>query len=164
MFHWPSSLSDAMAATILEDTAFVTRHLKASRERLAENYQLATGILDDADIAYHKGRYVIFLFQTVSQVKNRGQQQCRFLPMDRPISTSTIASPNDDRSLRKRTPALKSPLRRSCISSHRRGISQRAARLVPGHLLARERKTGRGAEAVRLTLPVVWLVLLSRQS
>ncbi|KAI9841470.1 MAG: hypothetical protein M1837_000688 [Sclerophora amabilis] len=55
MFHWPSSLSDLVAARILEDEAFVTKYIRLSRDRLANSYHLATGMLEEAKIAYHQG-------------------------------------------------------------------------------------------------------------
>ncbi|KAI9759424.1 MAG: hypothetical protein M4579_002338 [Chaenotheca gracillima] len=55
MFHWPSNLSDSMAATILEDETFVEDYLSLSQQRLGESYRLATGILNEAGIAYHHG-------------------------------------------------------------------------------------------------------------
>lgn len=58
MFHWPSGLSVEMAALLLEDQAFIAEFAKRSRQRLAENYRLAAGILEKAGIKYHQGRYV----------------------------------------------------------------------------------------------------------
>jgi hypothetical protein len=56
MFHWPSGFSVEMAAILLEHQAFIAEYTQKSQQRLAENYRLTIGILDDAGVKYHQGR------------------------------------------------------------------------------------------------------------
>ncbi|KAI9673631.1 MAG: hypothetical protein M1817_002268 [Caeruleum heppii] len=55
MFHWPSGLSCAAAAAMLEDEVWVDDFIKLSQTRLGDQYQFATDLLAEAGIDYHRG-------------------------------------------------------------------------------------------------------------
>jgi hypothetical protein len=50
-------MSNAIAATILEDKAFFSEYTKKSRQEMAKNYSLATKMLDEAGIDYIRDGY-----------------------------------------------------------------------------------------------------------
>lgn len=60
-FNWPSEMSGSIATAMLEDTAFVEEYTKKSRALLAEQYSLATRILDDAGIDYSRDGCVFLI-------------------------------------------------------------------------------------------------------
>jgi hypothetical protein len=51
-YHWTSPLTDALAATILEDKEFHTKFLEESASALSENHSVAVALLDSAEIQY----------------------------------------------------------------------------------------------------------------
>lgn len=51
-FHWPGSIDQIIAATILESSSFTNKFLATARERLAKASQLVKGLLDDVGIPY----------------------------------------------------------------------------------------------------------------
>ncbi|KFX93366.1 hypothetical protein V490_04883 [Pseudogymnoascus sp. VKM F-3557] len=68
LLHAPGGPSCAIALAILEDDKFVEDTMKLSRKKLAENYKLVTGMLDEAGIAYWKGgRAGFFLWIDLSR-------------------------------------------------------------------------------------------------
>lgn len=61
-YSWPSVLSDAMAATILEDTAWVDSFLAKSRRAVAEAYQLTISELRKNDISCSRSSAAVFVW------------------------------------------------------------------------------------------------------
>jgi hypothetical protein len=51
-YHWTSPLTDALAATILEDKEFHTKFLEESASAMKENHSVAVALLDSAEIPY----------------------------------------------------------------------------------------------------------------
>ena len=61
-YSWPSVLSDAMAATILEDTTWTDNFLSNSRKLIAEAYQLTVYELGKNNINCSKSSAAVFVW------------------------------------------------------------------------------------------------------
>ncbi|KAI9802535.1 MAG: hypothetical protein M1833_001607 [Piccolia ochrophora] len=54
-FHWPSGPSCAAATAMLSNLDWSASYISLAQDRLAQNYAVASSVLDDAGVTYHKG-------------------------------------------------------------------------------------------------------------
>ncbi|PWY70304.1 aminotransferase [Aspergillus sclerotioniger CBS 115572] len=75
LYTYSSSVSEHLAAVILEDEEFTTRYIRLNRQRMGESYAFAAGYLKDCGIEYATGANAAFFLWV-----NLGRKYCELHP------------------------------------------------------------------------------------